>query len=74
MFFALEGLVHMFRFLSVGLAVVLILIGLKLCFLHLVERRLGLEHVEFWVLGIVVAVLAASVGLSVLLPKKAGRA
>ena len=70
MFFALEGLMHMFRFLSVGLAVILILIGMKLCFLHLVEAQLGLEHVEFMVLGVVALVLAVSMGLSMIFPKK----
>ena len=70
MFFALEGLMHMFRFLKIGLSVILILIGLKLLFLHLVEQRLGLEHVEFLVLGVVAVVLLASVGLSILFPVK----
>ena len=68
MFFALEGLMHMFRFLSKGLAVILVLIGLKLCFSHWVETGLGLQHVEFWVLGVVLLVLLASVALSVLIP------
>lgn len=68
MFFALEGLMHMFRFLTVGLAVILVLIGLKLCFMDLIEAHWGVQHVEFIVLGVVVAVLAASVGLSVLIP------
>ena len=70
MFFALEGLMHMFRFLKVGLSVILILIGLKLCFLHLVEEKLGLQHVEFLVLGVVALVLLASVGFSILYPEK----
>ena len=68
MFFALEGFMHMFRFLKVGLSVILILIGLKLCFLHLVEKQLGLQHVEFLVLGVVALVLLGSVGLSLLYP------
>jgi tellurite resistance protein TerC len=72
MFFALAGLMHMFRFLKVGLSLILVLIGLKLCFLHLVQERLGLQHVELAVLGIILSVLLASVGLSVLLPGPPG--
>jgi tellurite resistance protein TerC len=70
MFFALEGLLHMFRFLKVGLSVILILIGLKLCFLHLVEAQLHLQHVEFMILGVVLLILLGSVGLSMLFPGK----
>jgi tellurite resistance protein TerC len=70
MFFALEGLMHMFRFLKVGLSIILILIGLKLCFLHLVEAKLQLQHVELMVLGVVLLVLLGSVGLSVLFPER----
>lgn len=69
LFFALAGLMHMFRFLKVGLSLILILIGLKLCFLHLVEAQWGLQHVELWVLALVLLILLASVGLSVLLPE-----
>jgi tellurite resistance protein TerC len=68
MFFALEGLMRLFRFLKTGLSVILILIGLKLCFLHLVEEQLRLRHVELMVLGVVLLVLLGSVGLSILLP------
>jgi tellurite resistance protein TerC len=70
LFFALEGLIHMFRFLKVGLSIILLLIGLKLCFLHWVEAHLGLGHVEFLVLGAVLLVLLGSVSLSMLFPAK----
>jgi tellurite resistance protein TerC len=73
MFFALEGLMHMFRFLKIGLSIILILIGLKLCFLHLVEQRLGLTNVEYLVLGVVALVLLGSVGVSMLFPEKKKR-
>jgi tellurite resistance protein TerC len=73
MFFALEGLMHMFRFLKPGLSLILILIGLKLCFLHLVEARLQLRHVELMVLGVVLLILLGSVGLSILLPAREAR-
>jgi tellurite resistance protein TerC len=73
MFFALEGLMHMFRFLKVGLSIILVLIGLKLCFLHLVEQRLGLTNVEYLVLGVVALVLLGSVGVSMLFPEKKHR-
>ena len=70
MFFALEGLMHMFRFLKLGLAVILVLIGLKLCFAHWVEQSLGLSHLEFWVLGMVALVLLGSVAASLAFPEK----
>jgi tellurite resistance protein TerC len=73
MFFALEGLMHMFRFLKIGLSIILVLIGLKLCFLHLVEQRLGLTNVEYLVLGVVALVLLGSVGVSMLFPGKKKR-
>jgi tellurite resistance protein TerC len=70
MFFALEGLMHMFRFLKYGLSVILTLIGLKLIFAHWIEHKLGLQHVEFMVLGMVLLILLGSVGLSILFPPK----
>jgi tellurite resistance protein TerC len=70
LFFALEGLMQLFRFLKVALALVLVLIGLKLCFARVIEQDWGLQHLEPWVLGTVAALLLGSVGLSVLIPEK----
>jgi tellurite resistance protein TerC len=70
LFFALQGLMHLFRFLKTGLALILILIGLKLCFSAWIERRWGLQHTEAAVLGLVAAVLLGSVALSILIPEK----
>ena len=68
MFFALEGLLHLFRFLKQGLSVILVLIGLKLLVLRPFEEQLGLQHAEALMLGLVAAVLAASIGLSAAFP------
>jgi tellurite resistance protein TerC len=73
MFFALEGVIHMFRFLKVGLAIILTLIGLKLLLLHWAEEKWGFHAGEYVVLAMIGLVLAGSMGMSVLLPRKKRR-
>ena len=55
----------MFRFLHYGLALVLTLIGLKMLLSHYYEPGLGIT------LGAVIAILAVSVGASVIWPEPA---
>ncbi|HWC16967.1 MAG TPA: hypothetical protein VG498_08120, partial [Terriglobales bacterium] len=55
----------MFRFLHYGLAIILMLIGLKMLTSHFYEPPLGIA------LGAVVAILAASVGASLIWPQVA---
>lgn len=63
LFFVLEDLLYRFYLLKAGLAVILIFVGAKMC----LEAWI---HVEPWIsLGIIGAILAASVGLSLLFPK-----
>jgi len=64
MYFALAGLMEMFRYLHYGLAIVLMFVGVKM---------LGSNHIHMptWVaLSVVVGVLAIAVVASVLNPKK----
>jgi len=64
MYFAVSGLMKIFRFLHYGLAVILIFVGVKM----LIE-----DHVEIPILVtlvVVAAVLAVSIGVSVAYPKK----
>ncbi len=66
MYFAISGLIRNLRFLHLGLAIVLILIGLKMIFAgHFFVPALT-------TLAAVVLVLAASIGASVMFPSKTG--
>jgi len=59
LYFALAGLMEIFHLLHYGLAVILMFIGVKM---------LGANYLEIptaWALGVIVAVLAASVALSI---------
>ena len=62
MFFAISGLIKLFRFLHYGLAVVLILVGAKMLASEYVHIPIGVT------LGAVAGVLAISIGASVLFP------
>lgn len=64
MYFAVAGLMKLFRFLHYGLAVILILVGVKMILGDYVEIPIGVT------LGAVAAVLVISIGLSVVFPSK----
>jgi tellurite resistance protein TerC len=64
MYFAVSGLMKTFRFLHIGLALVLILVGLKM----IVADRFPVPTLA--TLAVVAGVLAASVGASALYPEK----
>jgi tellurite resistance protein TerC len=66
MYFAVSGLMKVFRFLHTGLALVLILVGLKMI---TADRFPVATHVT---LAVVAGVLAASVAASVMYPGKKG--
>jgi len=68
LYFALEHFFSLFRFLHYGLAIVLMLVGLKMLTSHFYEPSLGIT------LGGVVVILGASVGASVIWPEKAVKA
>ena len=65
MYFALAGMIDKFRYLHYGLSLVLIFVGLKMIGQHYVDVPTG------WALAIVLAVLGASIGASVVLPRRA---
>ncbi len=62
LYFAVAGVMQLFRFLNVGLAVILVFVGLKMLASHYLEIPIGLS------LGLIGAVLALSVLASVLIP------
>ncbi len=69
MFFMLAGVMHKFRFLKYGLGLVLVFVGLKMVWLN---DAFGGKFPISWSLGIIGALIGASVVLSLLLtPKEA---
>ena len=64
MYFAVARLMKLFRFLHYGLAVILILVGVKMLLGNYVEVPIGMT------LGAVAAVLFISIGLSIAFPVK----
>jgi tellurite resistance protein TerC len=64
LYFVLEHLFSMFRFLNYGLAIVLTLIGLKMLLSHYYQPPLGIT------LGAVVVVLGVSVTASMIWPEQ----
>jgi tellurite resistance protein TerC len=62
LYFALAGCMLMFRFLSGGITVILIFVGAKMLVSGLYEVPVGIA------LGVIVLVLTAAIGLSVLIP------
>lgn len=64
LYFALNGVMDMFRFLNVGLALILVFIGIKM----LIG---GYYHISIGVsLGVIAAVLTTAVAASLLIPKR----
>ncbi len=71
MFFMLAGVMHKFRLLKYGLGLVLIFVGLKMVWLN---DAFGGKFPITWSLGIIGAIITASVVLSLLVPAKPGEA
>jgi tellurite resistance protein TerC len=81
LFFLLEGMVRLFRFLQYGLAIILGFVGTKMIvetlfedWLHHVEEDLGIgdQGVIFISLGFILVILFGSVILSAMFPAKEG--
>ena len=70
LFFLLAGAVGKFHLLKYGLGFVLIFVGLKMAWLN---EAFGGKFPIGWSLGIIALLLAASIGLSLLFPPRAGR-
>lgn len=64
LYFALAGMMELFHLLHYGLAIILVFIGVKMLVSHYFELPIVIA------LGVVVLVLAGSVGLSMVFPKK----
>jgi tellurite resistance protein TerC len=64
MYFALAGMMAMFRYLHYGLAVILVFVGGKMLASHYVDIRTEIA------LAVVAAILLVSVGASMWHPKK----
>ncbi len=63
LYFAVSGIMQLFRYLNIGLAVILCFVGLKMLASHYVDIPIKLS------LGIIGTVLAASIVASVLIPQ-----
>ena len=64
LYFALSGLMTLFHYLNYGLAVILIFVGAKMLASHFIEVSVAIT------LGVIAAVLAISIGASLLWPQK----
>jgi len=67
LYFAVSGIMQLFRYLNYGLALVLVFVGAKMLASHYIDISIGVS------LGIIGAVLTISVLASVLVPSKAGK-
>jgi tellurite resistance protein TerC len=70
LYFLLAGVMHKFRFLKYGLGIVLVFVGLKMVWLN---EAFGGKFPISWSLGIIGAVLGASIVVSFLKPGPAPR-
>ena len=71
MYFMLAGAIDRFHMLKYGLAVVLVFVGLKMVWLN---EAFGGKFPITWSLGIILAVIAVSVALSLQFPRRGGSA
>jgi tellurite resistance protein TerC len=70
LFFALAGLFYLFRYLSTGVCIVLAFVGVKMLTADLLVHFFNYHLPVVVSLGVVIAILAGSVVLSIVLPKK----
>jgi tellurite resistance protein TerC len=64
MYFALSSIINYFRFLKYGLSAILFFVGVKMCISGIYKMPIGIS------LGVLVGILALSIILSVVVPKK----
>jgi tellurite resistance protein TerC len=67
LFFLLAGIMHKFRYLKYGLGLILVFVGLKMVWLN---EAFGGKFPITWSLGIIGALLAASIAASLIIPVK----
>lgn len=63
LYFALAGMIDKFRYLKVSLAIVLAIVGAKMLAASWLKEIIG-KNVSFYLLGLIVAILAAGIGAS----------
>jgi tellurite resistance protein TerC len=71
LFFLLAGVMHKFRFLKYGLGLILVFVGLKMVWLN---EAFGGKFPITWSLGIIGALLVASIVASLVIPARAAPA
>ncbi|HEX7960049.1 MAG TPA: TerC family protein [Terriglobales bacterium] len=64
LYFALSGLITLFHYLNYGLAVILVFVGAKMLASHFIDIPVAIT------LGVIAAVLAISIGASLIWPQK----
>jgi tellurite resistance protein TerC len=64
LYFAVSGIMSLFRFINIGLSVILVFVGAKMLASHYFHVPIG------WSLAIIGSVLALSIAASVLIPEK----
>jgi tellurite resistance protein TerC len=72
LYFALAGAIEQFRYLKVSLAAILGLVGLKMLLADVLKKFLG-PSFNFWLLGIVAAILATGVIASIYAKRREDR-
>ncbi len=73
LYFALGGMLDRFKYLKVALAVVLMVVGVKMLVAKWLKAMLG-SGFNFYLLGVVLLILAAGVALSLMAERHEGRA
>ena len=74
LFFALRGIMEMFRYLKAGVSVILFFIGAKMSFGFVPAVEAFFKHHSWVSLAVVVTTLAASIGLSLIMTVESGGA
>lgn len=65
LYFALAGMIDKFRYLKVSLAIVLAVVGAKMLAASWLKEIIG-KNVSFYLLGLIVAILAAGIAVSII--------
>jgi tellurite resistance protein TerC len=65
LYFALAGMVNKFQYLKVSLALVLLVVGVKMLLAEWLKLALG-RHFNLYLLAVILSILAAGVGASIL--------
>ena len=73
LYFALGGMLDKFRYLKVSLALVLMVVGVKMLIAKWLKEMLG-SSFNFYLLGLVLLILAAGVVVSLIADRRDGRA